>query len=309
MLCHTAPVCVPVQGVPLQSRVTLKKQGMELKSLIDQPSKLPTIPKVTQKLIESFSSEDATVHDIGAQIATDPALSAKLLRLANSAFFHVSRTIGTVDDALRMLGFVMVRNLVLGNGMVAAFRNTPGLDMAQFWRYNLHTACASRWLAQRADLNGDMAFTLGLLHAIGQLQMHVVIPTEIAALDQQCKVLDSKRAQLESETLGFHYGEVSAELAKVWNFPSPLTTALRSIAAPLAASEFSEAAAVVHLGAWAARMEALACSDADRVASYPTEVAARLGIDGGWVPALQQGSSQPMPPFKELASGLEEMLH
>lgn len=282
---------------------------MELKSLIDQPSKLPTIPKVTQKLIESFSSEDSTVHDIGEQIATDPALSAKLLRLANSAFFHVSRTIGTVDDALRMLGFVMVRNLVLGNGMAAAFRNTPGLDMAQFWRYNLHTACAARWLAQRADLNGDMAFTLGLLHAIGQLQMHVVIPSEMAALDKKCHVLDSQRPQVESAALGFHYGDVSAELSKVWNFPAPLTEALRSIAAPLAAREFSEAAAVVHLGAWAARMETLACSEADMAASYPGEVAARLGIDDGWAPALKQGSTPPMPPFHELANGLEEMLH
>ena len=68
---------------------------MDIKSLIDQPGKLPAIPKVVQKLIESFSSEDVSVEEIAKQLASDPALSAKLLRLANSAYFHVSRTVGT----------------------------------------------------------------------------------------------------------------------------------------------------------------------------------------------------------------------
>lgn len=285
---------------------------MELKSLVDQPNKLPTIPKVAQQLIESFSSEDVTIDEIARQLAADPALSAKLLRLANSAYFHVSRTIGTVDDALRMLGFVMVRNLVLGNGMVAAFRNTPGIDLQQFWRYNLYTACASRWLASTAEANGDLVFTLGLMHGIGQLQMHAGIPQAMAPLDQQMNVLHGGRAELEKKALGFHYGEVSAELAKIWNFPPALIVALRDIAQPLASEEFSEPAAWVHMGAWRARTEVLGLSDEEIVASYPAEVGKRLGIDPGWVPALaaqSTGSSvHPMPPLKELTEGLDAML-
>lgn len=285
---------------------------MELKSLVDQPNKLPTIPKVAQQLIESFSSEDISVHEIASQLAADPALSAKLLRLANSAYFHVSRTVGTVDDALRMLGFVMVRNLVLGNGMVAAFRNTPGIDLQQFWRYNLYTACASRWLASTAEANGDMVFTLGLMHGIGQLQMHAGIPQAMAPLDQQMNVLHAGRAELEKKALGFHYGEVSAELAKIWNFPPALIVALRDIPLPLASEEFSEPAAWVHMGAWRARTEVLGLSDEEIVASYPTEVGKRLGIDPGWVPALAAQSASasvhPMPPLKELTEGLDAML-
>lgn len=285
---------------------------MELMSLVDQPNKLPTIPKVAQQLIESFSSEDVTIDEIAQQLAADPALSAKLLRLANSAYFHVSRTIGTVDDALRMLGFVMVRNLVLGNGMVAAFRNTPGIDLKQFWRYNLYTACASRWLATSADANGDRVFTLGLMHCIGQLQMHAGMPEAMAPLDQQMNVLSPARAELEKKALGFHYGEVSAELAKIWNFPQSLVVALRDIPQPLASEEFCEPAAWVHLGAWRARAEVLGLSDAEIVASYPAEVGKRLGMDPGWVSALAAQSSGSsvhlMPPLKELTEGLDAML-
>jgi HD-like signal output (HDOD) protein len=288
---------------------------MELKSLLDQPNKLPTIPKVAQQVIESFSNEDVSIDEIAGQLTADPALSAKLLRLANSAYFHVSRSIGTVDDAIRMLGFVMVRNLVVGNGMVAAFRNTPGMDLKQFWRYNLYTACASRWLAETAGTNADQAFTVGLMHGIGQLQMHAGMPAAMAPLDKKMHVLAADRADLEKQALGFHHGDVAAELAKIWNFPAPIILALRNMAAPLAADEFTEAAACVHLGAWRARAEVLAMTDDALAASYPAEVGKRLGLAPAWVPALAAQFSSAlapntpiMPPLSELAEGLDAML-
>ncbi|BCO26742.1 hypothetical protein MIZ03_1627 [Rhodoferax lithotrophicus] len=284
---------------------------MELQSLIDQPGKLPTIPKVAQQLIASFSSEDASVNEIASQLTADPALSAKLLRLANSAYFHVSRTIGTVESALQMLGFVMVRNLVLGNSVAAAFKNTKGIDLPQFWRYNLYTACAARWLAHRAEVNGDLVFTLGLMHGIGQLQMHAVIPHEMALLDQQLHVLAVGRAALEKNKLGFHHLQVSAELARVWNFPQSLIDALTHVAEPLSAEEFSEAAALVHLGAWRAKAEVLGLSAEEQQASYPEQVAQRLGLDPAWVnfEALAEADpdSPAMPPMAQLTEGLEAM--
>ena len=285
---------------------------MELKSLLDQPHKLPTVPKVTQQLIESFGSDAVSVHEIARQLGADPVLSAKLLRLANSAYFNFSRTIGTVDEALHMLGFVMVRNLVLGHGLVAAFRNTPGMNLKQFWLYNLYTACASRWLAGIAGVNTDLLFTLGLLHGIGQLQMHAGMPAIMAPLDKQLNVLRGGRAELEKKALGFHYGEVSAELAKVWKFPPPLTLALGQIPQPLATPEFSEPAAWVHLGAWRASAEVLQMTDEEVIASYPAGVGKRLGIDPSWVPAIAAQTpdlaAHSMPPLKELTEGLEAML-
>ena len=283
---------------------------MELKSLVDQPNKLPTVPKVVQQLIESFNSEDISANEIAHLIAGDPALSAKLLRLANSAYFHVSRTVGTVDDALRMLGFVMVRNLVLGNGMVAAFKNTKGMELQQFWRYNLYTACVARWLAHQGGDNGDAAFTLGMMHGIGQLQLHAVAAAEVAPLDKQLNVLDAGRAELEKAKLGFHFADVSAELAKIWNFPEALSSALKDIPAPLASTPFDRMAGWVHLGAWRARTEVLDLSDEDMAASYPAAVAKRLGVDAGWTPA-SGGKSDPdkaMPALKELTAGLDAML-
>ena len=288
------------------------KKIMELKNLLDQPNKLPMVPKVTQELIKSFGSEDVSIDEITRQLAADPVLSAKLLRLANSAYFNFSRAIGTVEDALRMLGFVMVRNLVLGHGMVAAFRNTPGMNLKQFWRYNLYTACASRWLASTRGVNTDLVFTLGLLHGIGQLQMHAGAPAAMAPLDKQLNVLHSDRAELEVKMLGFHYGDVSAELAKLWKLPLPVIQALREIPQPMASPEFLESAAWVHLGAWRARTEVLEMTDEEVLASYPVEVGKRLGIDSSWVSVIAAQSpgleTHVMPPLNELTEGLEAML-
>jgi HD-like signal output (HDOD) protein len=285
---------------------------MELQSLVDQPNKLPTVPKVVQKLIDSFNADDISANEIAQLIASDAALSAKLLRLANSAYFHVSRTVGSVDDALRMLGFVMVRNLVLGNGMVAAFRNTKGMDLPQFWRYNLYTACSARWLAQHGGDNGDMVFTLGMMHGIGQLQLHVVAAAAVAPLDQRMHVLDAGRAALEQEQLGFHYAQVSAELAKIWNFPETLVEALRAVPEPLGSKALDRFAGWVHLGAWRARAEVLELDEQAMLDSYPTALAKRLQLNPAWVPVLvahaPDRAAQAMPPLKELTSGLEDML-
>jgi HD-like signal output (HDOD) protein len=286
---------------------------MELKSILYQPGKMPTIPKVTQELILSFSREDVSIGEIARQLATDPALTAKLLRLANSAYFHVSRTIGTVDDALRMLGFVMVRNLVLGSGMATAFGNAPGMNLKQFWLYNLYTACGARWLATTAGVNADLVFTAGLLHGIGQLQMHAVLPGEMASLDKQCHVLDAGRAELEKRTLGFHYGEVAGELARIWHFPAPIVQALCDVPLPLASTEFSETAAWVHIAAWWARTEILSQDEDQSLASYPEQVGARLGLDPNWVPAIAArnhvaATSLIVPALREMTEGLDAML-
>jgi HD-like signal output (HDOD) protein len=274
---------------------------MDINSLLDQPHKLPSVPAVTQRLIASFSDEDVAFKQIAEQISADPALSAKLLRLANSAYFHLSRTIGTVEDALHMLGFVMVRNLVLGNGMAAAFRNTKGMDLLQFWRYNLYAASAARWVAGKAGENADLVFTVGLMSGIGQLQMHVVLPQEVLALDKLMHVLDAGRAALEREHLGFHNADVAAELAHLWNFPEPIVYAMRNVMDPLNAKEYSEAAACVHLGNWAARNAILQASQEQMQASFPFTVAQRLGMDWDRV-------TEEMPPLGELCAGLEDML-
>jgi HD-like signal output (HDOD) protein len=286
---------------------------MDLQSLIYHPSKLPTVPRIAQRVIASFSSEEVTLGEIAELIAADPVLSVKLLRLANSAYFRVSSSVETVDDAVHILGMTMVRHLVLGSGMVGAFINTPDMNLHQFWTFGLYTACAARWLADCCAVNRDVAFTVGLVHGIGELHLHSVAPSAMVALDQRANVLADERLALETRVLGFNYLDVSAALAKLWNFPVSLIEPLEQIGTPLSAPKFSATAAVVHLGMWRARHEMLATPSEELVHSYPHSLGERLGIDFSCVFAKQnceptRTHQNTMPELHELSRGLDAML-
>lgn len=286
---------------------------MKIQTIVQQSTHLPLVPKVVQQVIESFNSERISIGEIALQIGADPVLGAKVLRLANSSYFNMSRTIATLDDALRVLGFSMVRNLVLGDGMAAAYRHTPGMDLQAFWRHNLYTACSARWLAEHSGHNSDLMFTLGLLHGIGQLQMHCAAPSAMVALDEQMGILEAGRSRLETEALGFHFCEVSAALASAWKFPPIIIETLAAIADPLGSAQWLPAAALVHLGAWRARLERGNELPQDWLDSYPVAVAARLGIGSDWV-VEQQGTpgTKPlplMPDLRSLTHGLEDLMH
>ncbi len=274
---------------------------MQLEALFKQPQALPAVPKIVHELIDSFNSEDVSIDDIAKKLAADPVLSARLLRLANSAYYHVSRTIGTVNDALSMLGFVTVRTLVISSGLTGGYKAMPGMDLSQFWRYSLHTAAVAGWLARKSGVNADQAFTVGLMHAIGQLVMHAGMPEQMLHLDKLASPMDPRRIDMERTSFGYSFATVGGELARQWRFPQAFVDAIAHFPDPLAKEPFDGVAAVLNLAVWRARAEANKLSKEELAATVPTEVCKKLGIK-------PEEFVNDMPPLSELSAGLEAML-
>jgi HD-like signal output (HDOD) protein len=274
---------------------------MKLEALFQNPTALPTAPKVVQELINSFNDPNVSTEDIAKKVSTDPVLSAKLLRLANSAYYHVSRSIGTVEDAVMMLGFVTVRTLVISSGLVSGFKSVPGLELKQFWRYSLNTAVGAKWIAKQARENTDLAFTIGMMHAIGQLVIHAAMPEQAIELDKAAPPLDARRLDTEQASLGYTFADVGAELAVRWKFPEPFSLAIKAFPHPTTETPLNRMAAIVHLAAWRARVEENKLSQEEKIACYPTDVAAALGL----APDLLLDE---MPDLSELSAGLEELV-
>jgi HD-like signal output (HDOD) protein len=228
------------------------------------------------------------------------------MRLANSAYFHVSRRIGSVDDALRMLGFVMVRNLVLAAGLGQAFKNVKGLDLRQFWRHSLCTAGGARWLAGQTEVNADLAFMTGLLQGLGHLVLRAGDATALAALDRECAPLNPLRADCERRVLGFHHGQVAAELARRWNFPAVITNALAALPEP--GKDGDELPlGIVRAAVWNAGRECLpATAAAVSLPQLPAPLALALE---GTPPVLSllvgRQEPRPVPAMAELTKELE----
>lgn len=228
-------------------------------------------------------------------------LSAKLLRLANSAYYHVSRRIGNVEDAVRMLGFVTVRTLVISSGLVGGFKHVPGLDLKRFWQYSLNSAVTAKWIAKKVGVNTDLAFTIGMMHAIGQLVIHSGMADQAQELDKTVGTYDPTRLAAEDEAFGFNFSQVGAELALRWKFPDVFPDTIRDFPDPLGPATLSRMAGVVHLAVWRARGEALHL-DADALAAtLPADTAQKLGITADEL-------LKDMPPMSELSAGLEELI-
>jgi HD-like signal output (HDOD) protein len=274
---------------------------MNFDALFQQQNALPTIPKVVQEVIDSFNNDNVSIDEIARKLAADQVLSAKLLRLANSSYYHASRSIGTVDDAVLMLGFMTVRTLVVSSGLTGGFKAMPGVDLKQFWRYSLHTAVVSKWLAKHVQGNSDFAFTVGLMHAIGQLVMHAAMPEQTLQIDKIAGPLDARRHSVERASFGYDFADVGAELAKRWRFPDNFATVIKAATAPLEQTPFDKIAAVIHIAAWRARSEENNYSAQELEATFPNEVAAKLSIKADLI--LSE-----MPPIAELSAGLEDLV-
>jgi HD-like signal output (HDOD) protein len=274
---------------------------MNLETLFQRPKALPTIPQVMQELIASFNEEDVAVARLVALVSSDQVLSANVLRMANSAYFEVPYTVSTVADAVAKLGFTNLRTLVISIGLTGSFKNIPGIDARQFWRHSVHTAVVSRHLGAVVAVRPDLAFTVGLMHAIGELVMHLGMPQQMESVDAAQGLLAPNRLATEQAAFGYTHAEVGAELARRWKFPVQFSNAIAGTANPLAQAVIDPLSALVHIAAWRSRAAEAQASPQDMEASWPGNLAAKIALSRNAV-------LRDLPSMEELSVGLEDLL-
>jgi HD-like signal output (HDOD) protein len=212
-------------------------------------SALPTMPEVAARLLKSFDDENVGLGQIAALIEKDATLSAKVLRLANTAHYSPSHTISTVHDAAHALGLTTLRNLAMAACVSGAFPVVKGLDRAVFWRHSVATANYARILSRMLGVDGataDTAYLAGLMLRTGQLLMAMAEPALVADVEAHAAEPGS-RFSLEEHRFGCTHADVTASLAEHWHFPAPMIEAFKDTNTPLEIRPFSLIAAVLHL--------------------------------------------------------------
>lgn len=218
----------------------------KMESLFAHSQSIPAIPAVVHELIATFDQQDVDIDTLAKKISHDQALTAKVLRLANTPAYGGSRKVASIGDAVMVLGFNTVRTLVLSCGLVSAFRPPEGFDIKHFWHECFRTAETCKWLARACRQDGEIAFTCGLIHDVGSMIMHVAMPEQAVSIDKAV-ALGGSRASLESALLGYNYADVGAELAQRWKFPDVIVQGIQHQEDPLAASKFSTLAGLIYL--------------------------------------------------------------
>ena len=166
-----------------------------------------------------------------APLASDQALAARVLKLANSAFYGASRRIGTVSEAVVILGLRTTRNLAMATSCEEMLeREVSGYAMQRgsLWRHSLACASAAQALAQRAHLRGtEEAFVAGLLHDIGKVILNTYQRAEFIQVLRRTLEGGIPYSEAEREVFGFDHAEAGARLLERWNLPSSLVSAVR----------------------------------------------------------------------------------
>ncbi|MBN8519856.1 MAG: HDOD domain-containing protein [Candidatus Accumulibacter sp.] len=197
---------------------------------------VPTLPTIVLQTLKVMQNPNIDARAVERVMVNDPAISAKILRVANSAFFGFSRRVATIADAVRLLGFINVQGMLISVGAFDAFR-TKQLNLVDFWKHSIATATAARFLASRVRCVADEAFMAGLLHDIGKL----IFAVQAESVYRQVLELGrgSAMSSLEAERTLFEFThpEVGEMVAERWDLPAKYIAAIAHHHDPAAAGD------------------------------------------------------------------------
>jgi len=224
---------------------------LSLESIVEAVNDLPALPTVVTRVMQLTDDPNSTAQDINNVLNQDQAITARVLRLANSAFYGYTRRINTVTDAVVFMGFKTIRSIVIAasvsdilNQEIAGY----ALEYGELWKHSQCTAMAARLIARKAKLPTlDLAYTAGLLHDIGKVILNRTMKEAYFEVVERVSEGEIPFNQVENEILGFNHAEVGSRVAGKWNLPDQLVEAIAYHHDPDQATINPKLTAIVHL--------------------------------------------------------------
>jgi HD-like signal output (HDOD) protein len=273
--------------VPIQSRSTNKMTTAP--DLVGQTPKLPSLPAVYLQLRQALNDPAISIAQLGDLISHDPALAARLLQVVNSPLYGLPGRVHTVSRAIAILGMHQVHDLVIASCLTTTFRNVrpAEMDMARFWYGSMFRALAARHLARACRcIDPERPFINGLLSDLGHLILYLNMPIQALEAQRLARQTGMTLVQAERQLIGCDYAEVGGELLSTWHLPPAICTAVRQHAEPSADGAYALEAAIIHIAAFVAGVDA---GQPNPLGPDIAPAAWRAtGLDGGMVPLVSE---------------------
>ncbi len=226
----------------------------KLDILVSEVDKLVTLPEIYYRLVSALESKVYNLSDIAALLSTDPNLCARLLRMANSAFYYFPARIESMEGAIGAVGLRQLREMVLATSLLEVFNGVPieQVDMRKFWVHSVAVGVMSRAVARHAGLPQAGRFYIpGLLHDIGRLVLYLKLPDMMSKILEMASSLPDTLYTLEQQQLGYNHADVGGRLLALWKMPQSIYEAVSYHHDPAQAQEFAQLASAVHIAdAW-----------------------------------------------------------
>jgi HD-like signal output (HDOD) protein len=237
---------------------------------------LPMVPDVVIRLLGVMRQDDASLTQIADELALDPVLSSRVLRMANSSFFSGRRSMASISDAVSVVGFKALETLVIASAAQATFAQVPGVNLRQFWLLAVATATSARQVARRLRADADTAYSAGLLQGVGHLILCQCHPDEAEIEFSSMRSLwGAPLAAREQAVWGVDHAQVSALWVDRLGMPAAVGEAIARSVDPLAGNHHT-------LG----RVVQLACHVAGAISTGDSAEQAARAIDAALVELL-----------------------
>lgn len=210
-----------------------RQKGMSqqpIEKILEEIETIPALPQVAGQVMHLTHDPDCSADRLTQVISTDQGLTANLLKLCNSAYYGLPRTIGSVKQAIMYLGFHTVRNLVLTSALFDIFREqheVHGHSPGGLWQHSVATALASQIIARRLQpAIVETAFTAGLLHDVGKLILARRFHDRYPEIESRMLQDGISLPEAEKAILGYDHAAVGGKIADRWKFPRDLILAI-----------------------------------------------------------------------------------
>lgn len=230
----------------------LQTNTLSARGLVDEVSELFSVPVIYHRLADLLDNLDPGIgrDEIADVISHDPALTARVLKLANSTRQPPSKQIDTVYDAVDAISDDDLKTLNDTTTAIDAFSqvDTDLVDMDDFWNHSVCCGLAARMLAEKCQLaEPDRVFVAGVLHDIGQLVIYHTVPSLARRVLERAGQPEAYRYRAEKEVMGITHAQVGAELLDGWGFPEYLVEAVKYHHEPHKARNYPVETALVHI--------------------------------------------------------------
>lgn len=211
---------------------------------------LASLPRAYHRIDEMLADTRYGPMDISRVIRHEPALTARLLRLVNSAYFGVATRIDSVSLAISVLGTRALHELVLATSVASAFTriDTRLVDVADFWHHSVYCGIMARLLSKRLRIAGsEQVFVAGLLHDIGKLVIYHQLPEQAECVLSRFADSGAPLFEVERDVLGFTHAEVGEALLQLWALPAVFCEVAAHHHDPARSQDYQDESWIVHL--------------------------------------------------------------
>jgi putative nucleotidyltransferase with HDIG domain len=219
-----------------------------LKERAEGIQELCTLPGVILRILDVMNNPMADARDVEKEIIEDPAITSKILKVANSPFYGTDRNISTIQQAVVLMGFAEVQNVALSISIFGRFLTpTKMFDRRQFWEHCFATATTAEALQRRVNAHTNDGFVAGLLHDLGRIILDQYFPDEFEEVVSVAEANKISLLEAERKVLGVTHGDVGYWVTEKWNLPTMLTDSVLFHHSPFSCRESYVLTSIIHV--------------------------------------------------------------